>query len=147
MSLLILNTKLRCPGEEARTEDILSIDSRLLRKYFPKMVIRKMEASIQIKLNGHLDAWIKLSGVTFDPMTRPMITKLKCFIGSGTKNLNPNTAAIEETVVGPVKNGAGAPMYQANKAPSGPSQSECMILLKDNFSKAIYFTEAIILPK
>jgi hypothetical protein len=141
ISLLILNTKLKCPGEEARVEDLLSIDNKLIKKCFPKMVIRITEASIQIMLNGHLDACIKLSGVTFDPMVNPIITKLKFLIGSGTKNLNPNTAAIEQTVVGPVKNGAGAPMYQANKAPSGPNQNECMILPKDNFSNRLCFNE------
>ena len=55
-SLLMLNTKLKWPGEEAKIEDSLSIESKLTKIYLPRMVIRTTEVSMQIMLNGHLDA-------------------------------------------------------------------------------------------
>ena len=77
-------------------------------------------------------------------MVKPITTKLKFFIASGTMNFNPNKAAKEQTVVGPVKKGAGAPMDQASIAPIGPSQREWKILAKDNFLNDSIFNELII---
>ena len=77
-------------------------------------------------------------------MVKPITTKLKFFIDSGTKNFNPNKAAKEQTVVGPVKNGAGALMDQASIAPRGPSHREWKILVKAKFLNDSSFNELII---
>ena len=55
ISVLILNTKLRCPGDAAKIEDFLSSHRILFKKYAPKTVTIKTEKVIKIKLIGHLD--------------------------------------------------------------------------------------------
>ena len=63
--------------------------------------------TINNKLIGHLEICESELGVTFTPIVIPIMVKPKFLSISGIENFNPKKAPIEQTIVGPKRNGAG----------------------------------------
>lgn len=76
--------------------------------------------TINNKLIGHLEICESELGVTFTPIVIPIMVKPKFLSISGIENFNPKKAPIEQTIVGPKRNGAGKFKYHAKIAPKNP---------------------------
>ena len=101
VSELSIKTKLKWPGLEANNDDGLSIKKNLFNTTLQKKVIIKIVASIINRLTGHLAAFDKASGVTFEPTLNPIQINENCLRGFGMKKVIPNKATKVDIITGP----------------------------------------------
>ena len=74
------------------------------------------------KLIGQVEIWANEFGVIFEPIVIPIIVNPKFLRKIGIENFNLRIAPIEQTIVGPRRNGAGNFIYHAKKAPKDPNR-------------------------
>ena len=107
-------------------------------------MIKKIEQIIINKLIGQVEIWESELGVTFEPIVIPIIVNPKFLRNGGIENFKPKIALIEQTIVGPNRNGAGIFKNNAKKAPKDPRKIDITNSVADLLLINLKITELLI---